>query len=95
MKDKITVFLAFLMVVLFFVLVCMFYQNKALKAEKNVLYMDNLKYKKSLMEMEKQNEVLLEAKKENEQFKQDLYEDKSDNLDVAPAPYILNKLHKD
>ena len=95
MKDKITVFLAFLTAILFFVVVCMFYQNKTLKAEKNVLYTDNLKYKQSLIEMEKQNEVLLEAKKGNEQFKQDLSDDVSDNLNVVPSAYILNRMHKD
>ncbi|MBO7735219.1 MAG: hypothetical protein J6S67_21825 [Methanobrevibacter sp.] len=95
LKDKIAVFLAFVTAILVFVVVCMFYQNKALKAEKNALAVDVIRYKQNLIEMEKQNEVLLQAEKENEQFKQDLFDDKSDNLDVAPAPYILNKLHKD
>lgn len=95
MKDKILVFLSVCVVILFFVVVCMFYYSKALKTEKNALNEDVLRYKQSLTEMEKQNEVLLEAKKENEQFKQDLSNDSDRNLDISPAPYILNRMHTD
>ena len=87
--------LAAVVVVLLFAVVFMFYSNRSLKAEKNALCLDVERYKQSLIEMEKQNEVLLEAKKENEQFKQELSDDKSDNLDVVPAPYILMRLHAD
>ena len=95
MKDKIIVFLTVCVAILFFVVVCVFYQNKALKAEKNSLAVDVLRYKQSLEEKEKQNEVLLEAKKENEQFKQDLSNDSAGNLDISPSAYILNRMHKD
>lgn len=95
MKDKILVFLSVCVVILFFVVVCMFYYSRALKTEKNALNEDVLRMKQSLTEMEKQNEVLLEAKKENEQFKQDLSNDSDRNLDISPAPYILNRMHAD
>lgn len=102
MKEKFVVFLGLLIGILFFVVVCMFYQNKALKAEKNGLKKEiqNLtvevkKRENAIKEMEKQNEILLEAKKENEEFKKELLDDSSDNLDVVPSAYILNKLHKD
>ena len=45
--------------------------------------------------MEKQNEVLLEAKKENEKFRKELAEDESDNLNYVPADYILELMHTD
>lgn len=95
MKDKILVFLSVCVVILFFMVVCMFYYSKALKVEKNALSEDVLRYKQSLIEKEKQNEVLLEAKKDNEQFKHDLSDDLSDNLNVVPSAYILNKLRTD
>lgn len=95
MKDKIIVFLAVGVMFLIFVVFCMYYSNKALKAEKNALAEDVCRYRNSLIEMEKQYEVTLEAKKENEGFKQDLANDVSDNLDVVPADYILNRMHKD
>ena len=95
MKDKIIIFLTTGLVILGFLLVCMFYSNKSLKVEKNALYTDVERYKQSLIEMEKQNEVLIKAKKENEQFRKDLSDDNSDNLNVVPADYILNRLHTD
>lgn len=87
--------LATVCAILFVAAAFMYYQNKALKAEKNSLAVDVLRYKKSLEEKEKQNEVLLQAKKEYEQFKQDLANDSDRNLDVSPAPYILNRMHAD
>lgn len=95
MKDKIIVFLGFVALVLVFVIYLMYYQKKALEAEKNALYVDVCRYKNSLAEMEKQNKVLLEAKKENEKFIKELEEDESDNLNFVPADYILKQLHKD
>lgn len=95
MKDKIIAFLAIIALVLVFVIYLMYYQKKALETEKNALYVDVCRYKQSLVEMEKQNEVLLEAKKENEKFKQNLANDDSDNLNVVPASYILDRMHKD
>lgn len=95
MKDKIIAFFGILTVIFIFVIYLMYYQNKSLRAEKNALAEDVCRYKNSLIEMEKQNEVLLEAKKENEGFKQDLADDVSDNLNVVPASYILNRMHKD
>ena len=95
MKDKIIVFLGIVTLVLVFVIYLMHYQKKALETEKNALYVDVCRYKNSLAEMEKQNEVLLEAKKENEKFRKELAEDESDNLNFVPADYILKQLHKD
>ena len=95
MNIKIIGFFSVLTAVLVFVIVCLFYSNKSLKAEKNALCLDVERYKQSLFEMEKQNEILNEAKKENEQFKQELSDDRSDNLDVSPSTYILNRMHAD
>lgn len=95
MKDKIIAFLALIAVFLVFMVYFMYYQKKAIETEKNALYVDVCRYKQSLVEMEKQNEVLLEAKKENEKFKQSLANDDSDNLNVVPASYILNRMHQD
>lgn len=95
MKDKIIVFLGLVALILVFVIYLMYYQKKALETEKNALYDDVCRYKNSLAEMEKQNEVLLEAKKENEKFRKELAEDESDNLDVVPARYILERMHAD
>lgn len=95
MKDKIIVFLGLVALVLVFVIYLMYYQKKALETEKNALYDDVCRYKNSLAEMEKQNEVLLEAKKENEKFRKELAEDESDNLNFVPASYILERMHTD
>lgn len=95
MKDKIIVFLGLVALVLVFVIYLMYYQKKALETEKNALYEDVCRYKNSLAEMEKQNEVLLEAKKQNEKFRKELAEDESENLDFVPSDYILKQLHKD
>ena len=95
MKDKIIVFLVLTALVLVFVIYLMYYQKKALETEKNALYVDVCRYKNSLAEMEKQNEVLLEAKKENEKFRKELTEDESDNLNFVPASYILERMHTD
>ena len=95
MKDKIIVFLGLTALVLVFVIYLMYYQKKALEMEKNALYDDVCRYKNSLAEMEKQNEVLLEAKKENEKFRKELAEDESDNLNFVPASYILERMHTD
>ncbi len=95
MKDKIIGFLALGIVILILVVSFMHYQKKALKAENNALNEDVLRYKKSLEEKEKQNEVLLQAKKEYEQFKQELANDDSDNLNVVVPAYVLNRMHTD
>lgn len=95
MKDKIIAFFGVLTVIFIFVIYLMYYQNKALKAEKNALAEDVCRYRNSLIEMEKQYEVTLEAKKENEKFRQNLSNDVSDNLDVVPANYILDRMHSD
>lgn len=95
MKDKIIVFLALVIAILALVVCFMHYQKKALRAENNALYEDVLRYRQSLEEKEKQNEVLLEAKKEYEQFKQDLANDDSDNLNVVVPTYVLNRMHTD
>lgn len=74
----------------------------ALKGEKNDLKNEicNLeteiqKRDMTIKEMEKINELYQEVAKENEKFKEELNNDMSDNLDVVPADYILNRLHKD
>ena len=95
MKDKLIGFLGLGVAVLILVICFMHYQKKALKAEKNALYEDVLRYRKSLEEKEKQNEVLLQAKKEYEQFKQELANDDSDNLNVVVPTYVLNRMHTD
>ena len=95
MKDKIIGFLALGIVILILVVSFMHYRNKALTAENNALNEDVLRYRQSLEEKEKQNEVLLQAKKEYEQFKQDLANDDSDNLNVVVPTYVLNRMHTD
>lgn len=50
---------------------------------------------KAIKEMEKINELYQEVAKENEKFKEELNNDKSDNLDAVPATYILDRMHQD
>ena len=50
MKDKIIFFLGIGISILILVIVCMFYANKSLRAEKNALSLDVERYKQSLIE---------------------------------------------
>lgn len=95
MRDKILLFLALGCVILILVLSYTFSRINTLKGEKNALKNDLQKREQTIREMEKVNELYLEAAKENEKFRQELADDVSDNLDVRPATYILNQLHKD
>lgn len=95
MKDKIVLFLTATVGILILVVVCMFYANKSLKTEKNALKEELCRKEETIKEMEKINELYLEARKENEKFKERLSDDDSDNLNVRPATYILDQLRKD
>lgn len=95
MTDKIAVFLSVVCVVLILVLSYTFSRINTLKDEKNALKNEICKKEQIIKEMEKINELYQKAEKENEEFRQQLVGDNSDNLDVVPADYILNRLHKD
>lgn len=95
MTDKIAVFLSVVCVVLILVLNYTFSRINTLKDEKNALKNEICKKEQIIKEMEKINELYQKAEKENEEFRQQLMGDNSDNLDVVPADYILNRLHKD
>lgn len=95
MTDKIAVFLSVVCVVLILVLNYTFSRIITLKDEKNALKNEICKKEQIIKEMEKINELYQKAEKENEEFRQQLVGDNSDNLDVVPADYILNRLHKD
>lgn len=95
MTDKIAVFLSVVCVVLILVLSYTFSRINTLKDEKNALKNEICKKEQIIKEMEKINELYQKAEKENEEFRQQLVGDNSDNLDVVPAAYILNRLHKD
>lgn len=100
--SKIIGILGVVCVILIFVLSYTTKRIDTLKSEKNDLKNEicNLeteiqKRDIAIKEMEKINEMYQEVAKENEKFKEELNNDKSDNLDVVPADYILNRLHKD
>lgn len=95
MTDKIAVFLSVVCVFLILVLSYTFSRINTLKDEKNALKNEICKKEQIIKEMEKINELYQKAEKENEEFRQQLVGDNSDNLDVVPADYILNRLHKD
>lgn len=95
MMGKIAVFLSVVCVVLILVLSYTFSRINTLKDEKNALKSEICKKEQIIKEMEKINELYQKAEKENEEFRQQLVGDNSDNLDVVPADYILNRLHKD
>ena len=95
MSDKIIGFLSILCVILCFVMSFMHHKINTLQEQKNDLQIEVEKKDKAIQEMEKQNHVLREAEKENSKFKEQLAQDKSDNLDVVPEPYILERLRKD
>lgn len=87
--------LAIACAILFVAAAFMYYQNKALTAEKKELKSDLQKKEQTIKEYEKINELYIEVEKENERYREVLNDDHSDNLDVAPATYILNRMHKD
>lgn len=95
MTGKIAVFLSVVCVILILVLSYTFSRINTLKDEKNALKNEICKKEQIIKEMEKINELYQKAEKENEEFRQQLVGDNSDNLDVVPADYILNRLHKD
>lgn len=95
MNVKIIGFLFILCVVLCFVISFMHHKINTLQGQKNDLQIEVEKKDKAIQEMEFQNYVLREAEKENSKFKEQLAQDRSDNLDVVPEPYILERLHKD
>lgn len=95
MTDKIAVFLSVVCVVLILVLSYTFSRINTLKDEKKALKNEICKKEQIIKEMEKINELYQKAEKENEEFRQQLLGDNSDNLDVVPADYILNRMHKD
>ena len=92
---KIISVLGVVCVVLILVLSYTFSRINTLKDEKNALKNEICKKEQIIKEMEKINELYQKAEKENEEFRQQLVGDNSDNLDVVPADYILNRLHKD
>lgn len=95
MSGKIIGFLGFVCVILILILSYTTNRINTLKGEKNALKTDLLKKEQIIKEMEKINELYQKAEKENEEFRKELSNDDSDNLDVVPADYILNKLRKD
>lgn len=102
MSAKIIGILSLCIVILLLVLSYTTKRIDTLKGEKNDLKNEicNLeteiqKRDIAIKEMEKINELYQEVAKENEKFKDELNNDKSDNLDVVPADYILNRMHKD
>lgn len=95
MSGKIIGFLGFVCVILILVLSYTFSRINTLKNEKNDLKNEICKKEQTIKEMEKINELYQEVQKENERFRQELNNDNSDNLNVVPADYILDQLHKD
>lgn len=100
--DKIIVFLTAVIVCLFLVVCYKEWRINSLESQKNdlkkeICKKDDIIAQKEtyIKEMEKINELYQKAGKENEEFRQQLVGDNSDNLDVVPAYYILNRLHKD
>lgn len=93
--SKIIGILGVVCVILLLVLSYTIKRIDTLKGEKNDLILEVQKRDSAIKEMEKINELYQEVAKENEKFKEELNNDKSDNLDVVPADYILNRLHKD
>lgn len=93
--SKIVGILGVACVILIFVVSYTFKKINTLETEKNALKNEICKKEQTIKEMEKINVLYQEATKENEKFKEQLNNDHSDNLDVVPASYILDRLHKD
>lgn len=95
MSGKIIGFLGVVCVILILMLSYTTNRINTLKGEKNALKTDLLKKEQTIKEMEKINELYQKAEAENERFRETLNSDTTDNLNVVPANYILNQLHKD
>lgn len=95
MSGKIIGFLGVVCVILILILSYTTNRINTLKCEKNALKNDLQRKEQTIKEMEKINELYQEIEKENEKFKEQLNTDTADNLNVVPANYILNQLHKD
>lgn len=95
MSGKIIGFLGVVCVILILILSYTTNRINTLKGEKNALKTDLLKKEQTIKEMEKINELYQKAEAENERFRETLNNDTTDNLNVVPANYILDQLHKD
>ena len=102
MSGKIIGFFGIVVAILVFVIAYKQYRINALGAKNNALKSevcerDEIINQKNtyIKEMEKINEAYKQAEKESQQFKEELLVDGSDNLDVVPATYILDRLRAD
>ena len=89
------VFLTAVCVILILVLSYSFHRINTLESQKNDLKNEICKKDSYIKEMEKINEAYKKASKEAQEFREELLVDTSDNLDVVPADYILNRLRAD
>lgn len=102
MSGKILVFLGVVCLILCLALCYTSHRINTLESQKNdlkneVCKRDEIISQKEqyIKEMEKINEAYKQAEKENQEFREQLLVDTSDNLDVVPADYILNRLRAD
>lgn len=84
-----------IMVVLGVVAAWLFYCNKGLKADLTAANAEIAGLTASVMEMKDLVATYAEAEKKAKEFEKELNDDKTDNLDVIPADYILKQLHAD
>lgn len=93
MKGK----LIFLLIIITLgaVVCCDQYRLRALRIEKENVELESEKKDKRIKDLENINELYEEAKEENESFRELLYGDTTDNLDVIPSDYILDELRAD
>lgn len=95
MSAKIIGFLGVVCAILILVLTYTIHRINALESQKNDLKNDLCKKEQTIKEMERINEAYKKANKEAQEFREELLVDPSDNLDVVPADYILNRLRAD
>ena len=102
MTSKIIVFLTAVIVCLLLVVGYKEWRINSLESQKNELKGeickrdDIIAQKESyIKEMEKINEAYKQAEKESQEFREKLLVDNTDNLDVVPADYILDRLRAD
>lgn len=90
-----TKFIMTIMVVLGVVAAWLFYCNKSLKNDLTAANAEIAGLTASVMEMKDLVATYAEAEKKAKEFEKELNDDKTDNLDVIPADYILKQLHAD
>ena len=84
-----------IMVVLGVVAAWLFLSNKSLKNDLTAANAEIAGLTASVMEMKDLVATYAEAEKKAKEFEKELNDDKTDNLDVIPADYILKQLHAD